>query len=350
MRKTIVFILIIVSLVQRQFIFAQVSLNYPAGNNYFEITRIMDEYLNTGKDSINKEDYEEFSKQYFRWKSYMQPRIGYEGSLDSLSKSLNAYFSRSVQQKKSLLSAASVGTLNFDNYLGPVGIPPDPTNSTRGSTGKGWVEDIFVEPNDPDIIYAGTHHSGLWKTTNGGDSWEDLTFNYPLIDGVINFVFDPNDSLVIYLLTGNRYPGGLGKYSNGLYKSTNGGQTWGKVDINPGSGNYYPSVHDTIQPRKILTHPTNSNILYLLTTTKILRTIDGGSTWTIQRETLTYLPDGKYKFDEIYEDAEFDPSDPSIVYFSGNVILKSTHNASFFNDITYSVCNQWHLYCKNCSR
>ena len=335
MSKFILYLLITMGLANYNYLCAQESSIVKEESNYFSIIEEYDNLFYSQNDSLKSDERTEFEKEYIRWKTLMRPRLGYRGSFDTYSLAINEYFKnwkRVPESTKSL--QLSNDSFEFDEYLGPIGIPSTPIDGSKGSTGKGWVEDIFVDPIDPDIIFAGTHHSGLWKTTDGGDTWIDLTLDYPLIDGVINFTFDPNDDDIIYVLTGNSYPGKLGSYSNGIYKTTDGGITWDDVPVNVGEL-YYPSISDKIAPVKILTDPTSSNILYLITKSRILKSVNSGASWIVLRDTYDYLNN---IFDEVYRDAEIDPNNPSIVFVSGNVILKSTNGGSSFSDLTSNVC------------
>lgn len=328
MKITIIKITLIISLINITFFLLE-GQDLKNVDDYFQLRR---KYIKQQSKSSSKVAEEDKSHKHFvRWNTMMSRRYGVNGSLDSFAIARKNYFDKeflSITEPKQV-SIHTANNLVFD-YLGPIGIPSTPYE-TKGTTGKGWVEDIYVDPSNPDIIYAGTHHSGLWRTTNEGNSWEDLTFDYPLIDGIINFIFDPVNSNIIYVLTGNRYPGadGLGQYSNGIYKSTDNGLTWNELPVVEGGHTYYPSMKIYKLPIKLVNHPTNPSILFLITKNRILRSQDSGNTWSLIRDN-----------NEIYEDAEIDPNDPSIVYVTGNVILKSWDGGITFYDITNFVCGQ----------
>ena len=120
------------------------------------------------------------------------------------------------------------GPILYGGYGGQVeGIPllgdPD-ANPLAGA-----IEAIAVHPTDPDILFAGTVNGGIWRTENARDelpSWEPLTDDLPSL-AIGALAFSPLDTQVLYAGTGSfssaGFDGGVGA---GLYKSSDGGDTW----------------------------------------------------------------------------------------------------------------------------
>ena len=80
------------------------------------------------------------------------------------------------------------------------------------------VSAIVTDPNDPDVIYAGLMHAGVYKSIDGGLSWK------PTHQGLTNtevrsLLIDPNDSSILYAGTDGR-----------TFKTTNGGEHWKKTN------------------------------------------------------------------------------------------------------------------------
>lgn len=193
-----------------------------------------------------------------------------------------------------------------------------------GNNGNGRVNCIAFHPTDPDIFWIGTAWGGIWETQNHGETW---TPKSDFIGGIgIGSIAIPDDyetSHTIYLGTGDR--GYYRDYGVGLLKSTDGGNTWfptglsysdpvnkyiGKILIHPDdnmvilaatSDGVYKSVDGGVNFEQILIaravdmefHPTNPNIIYVSTRwdyptnlgTEIIRTNDGGVTWSTVRYT-----------------------------------------------------------------
>lgn len=111
--------------------------------------------------------------------------------------------------------------------------------------GRSMGERLSIDPNNNSILYLGTRSgNGLWKSTDYGATWnmvESLTakgsvaedfFKDPL--GVVWVTFDPttgskgNATQTIYV--------GVAERENSIYKSTDGGQTWAPISIQPNQG------------------------------------------------------------------------------------------------------------------
>ena len=101
-----------------------------------------------------------------------------------------------------------------------------PKNSgfPKNSSGNpAQVMSLAVDPNNPSIVWAGTEHEGIVKSTNGGDTWQVKGFvDVPDVDAI---AVRPGDSNTILVGTGE-YRGTSGSKSGEIYKSTDGGQTW----------------------------------------------------------------------------------------------------------------------------
>jgi len=74
---------------------------------------------------------------------------------------------------------------------------------------------IAIAPSDPNVIYVGTPSAGLWRSMDGGNSWQALFTDLPSM-GVSGIVVDPQDPNVIYIATGDG--DGADTYSAGVLK------------------------------------------------------------------------------------------------------------------------------------
>jgi len=142
------------------------------------------------------------------------------------------------------------------------------------------VISVLVAPNDPQTVYVGlgnVHNEGrppghnyLFKTTDGGITWEPITYNFDPDSGYWWFMGQGPDG-AIYLSQGFR-----------LWRSTDKGETWTYLPLTglptgAGLGDYTYIAID----------PTNPDILYLpLHSTGIARSTDGGATWALINEGL----------------------------------------------------------------
>ncbi len=99
--------------------------------------------------------------------------------------------------------------------------------------------DLVMDPNNPRILYAGTwrirrtpfslesggNGSGLWKSTDGGDNWVNITTNDGLPEGIWGIV-----GIAVSPLNSNRIWAIIENDNGGVYRSDNTGKTWRKLN------------------------------------------------------------------------------------------------------------------------
>jgi len=107
------------------------------------------------------------------------------------------------------------------------------------------ISKIRVHPTNPDIAFVAAfgHHAapnderGIFRTTDGGKSWQKVLFRDPKTGG-IEVVFDPNNPNVLYASLWeafrNTYMMSSGGPGSGLFKSTDGGSKWTEISRNAG--------------------------------------------------------------------------------------------------------------------
>jgi hypothetical protein len=124
------------------------------------------------------------------------------------------------------------------------------------------VNALVVDPNHPATVYAGTT-TGVWKTTDGGDSW--LPWSKGLPAGPESLVqalaIDPQDTRVVYA-------GGLG-----VYKTTNGGNSWAPMNNGPSGMASQPFYALAVDPAH------QGYVFAGLFGPKVYRSSDAGATW-----------------------------------------------------------------------
>ncbi len=153
----------------------------------------------------------------------------------------------------------------------------------------GNVTSLYVNPTNQNTILAGSSRGGLFKTTNGGTSWTNLTdaSRLPCM-GITSIVVHPTNSNTIFIGSSSGLPfKGDFNYGYGVFRSTDGGVTWSEIlpitDINN-------EVKQNSQVNKMMLHPQDANILYVLIGQKVFRTLNANAatpTWTV----MTSIPD-----------------------------------------------------------
>ncbi|MCP3931097.1 MAG: T9SS type A sorting domain-containing protein [Bacteroidetes bacterium] len=92
------------------------------------------------------------------------------------------------------------------------------------------VNTIAIHPANPNIIYAGFSSGGLYKTTNGGENWIPV-FDDQLFMAIGDIAIDPNAPETIYAGTGDPNISGYPFIGNGVYKSIDGGESWQHIGL-----------------------------------------------------------------------------------------------------------------------
>jgi len=168
----------------------------------------------------------------------------------------------------------------------------------------GRIQDIEIDPGNPNVWYIASAFGGLWKTANRG-----ITFA-PIFDSGGSFtlccvVVDPRNSNVVWLGTGENTSQRSAHFGDGVYKSTDAGKTWKRVGLEA-------SEHIG----KILIDPRNSNVVYVAAQGPLFspggdrglyKTTDGGANWNA---VLTISPDTGIS------DILFDPRNADVIYAS----------------------------------
>ena len=261
-----------------------------------EIVNAFDTYWETRDPNVRGSGYKPFK----RWENYWKNFVKEDGTLPTKQELWDTWLDK--KQKKNSRSVL----LDNSNWL-PLG-PFTHINTGSWSSGQGRVNSIIVDPNNSTTYYSGAPAGGIWKSTDSGSTWTVLTDDLPQI-GVSGIAIDYANSNIIYIATGDDDAGD--SYSVGVFKSIDGGLTWNATGLNPGNSPY--SMND------IYIHPTNSNILWVATSSGVYRTTDAGINWT---NTLS----GNIK------DIKIKPGDPNVVY----AVSQSTFYTSLDGGITFS--------------
>lgn len=177
------------------------------------------------------------------------------------------------------------------------------TSEGPGNIG-GRFNALAKSPTDDNVIYAGAANGGVFKTTNGGSTWNPI-FDDQAYLAIGALEVDPNNANTLYAGTGDRNFGGGSHLGNGIYKSIDAGNTWVQSGLIEAS-----IVTD------IIVDPSNSQRLFASTLGNVFeknghrgvyRSLNGGISW----DNVLFVSDSSGAIDLL-----IDPTNSDILYTS----------------------------------
>lgn len=222
------------------------------------------------------------SEQFFLQRAYPDQQFSIEAYTNALTKA-------SKELQKPTLKAGMAGSW---------------TTQGPGNIG-GRVNAIATHPTDNNIILLGYSVGGIFKTTNGGQDWYPVFDEHPFT-AIGDITYDPVNPNIVYAGTGDPNISGYPFIGDGIYKSTDGGETWEHIGL-----------AETRIISRIVINPFNTNILYAATMglpfernqhRGVYRSLDGGQSWD---NVLFIAPDAGVI------DLIISPDEPRTLYAAG---------------------------------
>lgn len=270
--------------------------------NFFETQKAFEMYWD-GRERDKGDGWKPFK----RWEWFMEQRVDIDGNKPAPDHVLNEYNKYFSNTQKSW----SLEDKNHWKEIGPINLP---TNGTSQPNGLGRVNCLGFHPSNQNIIYAGAASGGLWRTTNHGQTWDVLTDTLPTL-GVSAVVVDFNDPDIIYIGTGDRDGGdapGLG-----IWKSTDEGISWNPS--NTGLGNEVVG--------RLLMNPQDRNTLIAATSDGIYKSTNAGQSWVRKSSNNNH-----------YKDLVYKPGDTSTVYaVAGGTFYRSLDGGENWLQVTNGI-------------
>jgi len=208
----------------------------------------------------------------------------------------------------------------------------------------GSIGRITVHPQDPDIVYvaamgrlfSNNPQRGVFRSTDGGSNWDKVLFVNDSV-GAIDLIMDPSDPDILYAASWERIRrpdwrqyGGPGC---GIYKTTNGGDSWTELT------NGLPSAD--VGRIGIDISTSDPNILYAIYADSIgffkgiYKTTDKGSTWLQTNDA--ELADMYASFGWWFGRIHVDPTNPDIVYPIGLDLYKTENGGASYTFVSDNV-------------
>lgn len=152
----------------------------------------------------------------------------------------------------------------------PIGLESWTLGNSGYNPGNGRINAVTIDPNNPQVLFACAASGGVWKSIDGGNSWNTNTDQFPIL-GTSDVAIDPNNSNNVYLATGDRDASDT--FGVGVYKSTNGGSSWEP------SGLFNEYANDAFIINALEIDPINSNIIFAGSNNGLYKSIDYGENW-----------------------------------------------------------------------
>ena len=166
----------------------------------------------------------------------------------------------------------------------------------------GRIDDIAVVESNPSTYYVAFATGGIWKTVNNGTTFTPIFDDQP-VTSIGDIAIAPSNPNIIYAGTGEPNNRQSSSFGAGVYKSTDAGQKW-----------TYVGLKETQSIARIVVHPKDPNTVYVAAVGHLFgpnperglyKSTDGGETWTN-----TKFIDN----DTGFTDVVMDPSNPNVLY------------------------------------
>ncbi|MGK7312813.1 MAG: VPS10 domain-containing protein [Candidatus Longimicrobiales bacterium M2_2A_002] len=141
----------------------------------------------------------------------------------------------------------------------------------------GRIADIDIHPRNENIMYVAVGSGGVWKTENAGTTWDPI-FDDQGSYSIGDLAIDPSAPDIIWVGTGENVGGRHAGFGDGIYRSEDGGRTWQNMGL-----------EESEHLSTIVVHPEDSDIVWVAAQGPLwspggqrglYRTTDGGETWS----------------------------------------------------------------------
>jgi photosystem II stability/assembly factor-like uncharacterized protein len=198
------------------------------------------------------------------------------------------------------------------------------------------ISKIIIDPSNSQVLYlsapgplwSGSRHRGLYKSVNGGDTWEKILY----IDaetGCADILIDPTNPQVVFAsmwqFRRQPYSFSSGGNNSGLYKSTDGGKTWREI-----KNGLPPKPFGRIAMTLAASDPKQMIAIVESKNTGLYISDDGGESWKSQSATMNIVARPFY-----FSTIEIDPKDPKRVYRPAFQFAYSSDGGLSFTESSY---------------
>lgn len=211
---------------------------------------------------------------------------------------------------------------------------------SKGLPDIGSVGKILLDPNDDNTVFVGamgplfrnSSNRGVYKTTNGGDSWQQVLFVSDST-GVVDMAIHPTNGNIVYAASwerirrpNRRQYGGI---TSGIYRTNDGGSNWTELT------NGLPSTASQKGRISFDISQSNPNVLYARYANSngniqgVYKTVNGGDSWTAVNSSQLTDVGFHWWFGGIF----IDPTNENVLYNADLVVQKSTNGGNSWTNV-----------------
>ena len=203
-------------------------------------------------------------KQWKRWEDFNQDRLTPDGQITNhTARNMNALerYNQLHEPRNRSVTLDTWSQWGENNYV----------NGTYAGgafpvhTGTGVLNCVAFHPTDSNTLFVGGPATGLWKTSDHGTTWTNLTDGWVNV-GISSIVIHPSNPDTMYIMTGDG--DGANTYSVGIWKTIDGGSIWFPTSLTW-------SVSDKHRGFKLAMDPLSPDVIYAATSEGLYRTGDG---------------------------------------------------------------------------
>lgn len=198
------------------------------------------------------------------------------------------------------------------------------------------ISDVIIDPRNPDVVfvsaqgalYGPSEERGIYKTTDGGQSWRRVLF-VANNSGASSLSMDMNNPRILYasMWQHQRYPWTVqsGGPNSGIYKSVDGGENWEKLE---------EGLPEEFGKSGISVSRANSDLVFAIVEAEgekggLYKSTNGGAKWSQVNKSRVLITRSWY-----YMEVETDPINPNIVYVINAPVMKSIDGGRSFSNLS----------------
>jgi photosystem II stability/assembly factor-like uncharacterized protein len=215
-----------------------------------------------------------------------------------------------------------------------------------GFTDVDAISKIRIHPTNPDIVFAAvfgkygadSEERGVFKSTDGGDTWRKVLYR-DAKTGAVDLAVDRNNPDVVYAALWQafrkEYTMSSGGPGSGMFKSADGGETWTELTRNPGM-----PQEGVVGRIGLALSAANSNRVYALFENDdggLFRSDDGGATWERANDERRIRQRAFY-----YTHVFADHQDEDVVYVQNTSLFRSTDGGETYESIGNGTHGDFH--------